>query len=245
MNFTLLTKFGKKMKLVTTVFTIAIISVLLVAATQLDTDWVSSGQSIVNWRSQPLETKITPHNVNKLDKLFAIPADGDVSATPNISKGVAYFPDWGGSLWAVDAQSGAQKWKVNLGDYTGIPGTVSRTTPTSAGVGTLLVATQQGTYLLAIDQRDGSLQWKLQLDSFPYAIMTSSPSVFQGVAYIGVASIEEAVAANPDYTCCTFLGSVVAVDLSTHSIAWRTYTAPDNGGQPGGYSGNSVWGSSQ
>lgn len=234
---------GKSLKVIATLLIVAALSSLLVAATTAPASWTSAGQSIVNWRSQPLETTISPNNVGKLAPLFSVATDGDVSATPNVSGGVAYFPDWAGRLWAVNATTGATIWKVNLGDYTGIPGTVSRSTPTSATKGTLLVGTQQGAYLLAIDQRDGSLQWKLQLDAMPFAVLTSSPSVFRGFAYIGVASVEEAVAANPSYPCCVFRGSVVAVNLSTASIAWKTYTVPDNQGQPGGYSGNSVWGS--
>lgn len=60
----------------------------------------------------------------------------------------------------------------------------------------------------------------------------------------GVSSLEELWAANPSYPCCTFRGSMLKVDLATGNILWRTYTVPDNGGQTGGFSGNSVWGSS-
>jgi polyvinyl alcohol dehydrogenase (cytochrome) len=78
-----------------------------------------------------------------------------------------------------------------------------------------------------------------KLDSHPAAIITSSPVVFQGVVYAGVSSREELVGA----VCCTFRGSVVALDAATGSIIWQTRTVPDNGGLPGGYSGGAVWGS--
>ncbi|HEY3310783.1 MAG TPA: PQQ-binding-like beta-propeller repeat protein [Anaerolineales bacterium] len=244
MWFNLFQKTGKSGKSIQTLLVLSLISVLLVAATIPVANWTSSGQSIINWRSQPLETSITPGNVASLTPMFSITTDGDVSATPNISGGIAYFPDWGGSLWAVNATTGAPIWKVKLGNYTGIPGTVSRTTPTSATKGVLLVGTQEGAFLLAINQRDGSLIWRTKLDNHPFAIISTSPSVFKGVAYLGVASIEEAVAANPAYPCCTFRGSAVAVDIATGVIKWKTYTVPNNNNQPGGYSGNSVWGSS-
>jgi polyvinyl alcohol dehydrogenase (cytochrome) len=38
-----------------------------------------------------------------------------------------------------------------------------------------------------------------------------------------------------------FRGSVVAVEATTGKLLWKTYTIPDNGGKPGGYSGNPVW----
>jgi polyvinyl alcohol dehydrogenase (cytochrome) len=233
---------GKKSQLAAAILMIVVL-LFSIAATTSTADWTSSGQSINNLRSQPLETKISAKNAGKLTQLFAVSTDGDVSATPNISGGVAYFPDWAGNLYAVNATSGDVIWKVNLGDYTGIPGTVSRSTPTSATGGTLLVGTQQGAYLLAIDQRNGSLQWKVQIDAHPLAILTASPSVFKGVAYLGVASLEEGAAADPNYPCCTFRGSVAAVSIATGQILWKTYTVPANGGVPGGYSGNGVWGS--
>ena len=37
---------------------------------------------------------------------------------------------------------------------------------------------------------------------------------------------------------------MVALDLATGAIDWKTYMMPDNGGKPGGYSGAAVWGSS-
>jgi polyvinyl alcohol dehydrogenase (cytochrome) len=240
---------GKKLAFILLVMVMA---TSLIAASSTTASWTSSGQSIVNWRSQPLETKITVKNASKLSPLFSVETDGDISATPNVSNGVVYFPTWGplnsygfsegGSLYAVDATSGVVIWQKSLSDYTGLAGTVSRTTPTSATEGTLLVPTQKGAYLLAIDQNNGSLLWKVQLDTHPLAIITSSPSVYHGIAYMGVASLEEAAAADPSYPCCSFRGSIVAVNLSTHAIVWKTYTISD-AASAAGYTGNGVWGS--
>lgn len=239
----------KTRKLLATSLMAAIIGVLMIAATSSSAAWTSSGQSIVNWRSQPLETTITNKNVSNLSPLFAIPTDGDVTATPNISGGVAYFPDFSGSLWAVNATTGATIWKVNLSNYTGIAGTISRATPTSATKGMLLVVTQHAAgrvsdaYLLVINQRDGSLVGKVQVDDQVFSGVTSSPSVFQGVAYLGVSSGEELWAGLiPNYPCCVFRGSVVAVslaDFANPAVIWKSYTVPANIG----YSGNGVWGS--
>src|SRR5262249_50056669 len=72
----------------------------------------------------------------------------------------------------------------------------------------------------------------------PYAIVTSSPAVVDGIVYTGVASTEEALAGFvPGFQCCKARGSVVAVNADTGSIKWKTYTIPP------GYSGGGVWGS--
>ena len=43
----------------------------------------------------------------------------------------------------------------------------------------------------------------------------------------------------PGYACCTFRGSMVALDLATGAILWKTYMTPEPD-----YPGNAVWGSS-
>ena len=59
--------------------------------------------------------------------------------------------------------------------------------------------------------------------------------------YQGISSIEEGLAAQPSYPCCTFRGSIVALDARTGKMLWKTFDMPDNGGQLGGYSGGAVW----
>ena len=60
---------------------------------------------------------------------------------------------------------------------------------------------------------------------------------------------EEGLAGTAGYVCCTFRGAVVALDVRTGQILWKTYMVPSNNGGgdinlPGFYSGNGVWGSS-
>jgi polyvinyl alcohol dehydrogenase (cytochrome) len=44
---------------------------------------------------------------------------------------------------------------------------------------------------------------------------------------VPVSSIEELVGADSKYPCCTFRGSVVALDAATGEVAWKTYVIPD------------------
>jgi polyvinyl alcohol dehydrogenase (cytochrome) len=65
-----------------------------------------------------------------------------------------------------------------------------------------------------------------------------------------VSSVEEAVGAQPTYECCTFRGSIVALDPATGDELWRTYMITDaptargknaKGAQLWGPSGAAVW----
>jgi polyvinyl alcohol dehydrogenase (cytochrome) len=203
--------------------------------------WTSSGQNIANTRYQNTESKINVTNVGLLGVKWVFMTQGDVSATPVLDGARVYFPDWAGNLYAVDRKTGAQLWKASIPGLTGIPGDKARATPALSG-DKIFVGTQGpfggGGKMLAFSKDTGALLWATQLEDHPAAIITQSATVHDGRVYVGVASQEEALAALvPGYVCCTFRGSILALDEATGAILWKTYTAPD------GYSGSAVWGS--
>jgi polyvinyl alcohol dehydrogenase (cytochrome) len=207
------------------------------AAADSDKDWPMFGQNLQNTASAD---KGKVKDVSKLALKWTFTTGGDVSARAAVVDDVAYFPDWGGNLWAVNTKNGTKRWGHQLSDY-GLPAnTQSRTTPAVVG-GVVYLGTQEGAWLLAIDAKSGNLLWKTQLESpanDPFAISTVSPAVSGGVIYTGVASTEEGLAGFvPGFPCCKARGSVVAVNAKTGAIVWKTYTVP------AGYSGGGVWGS--
>jgi len=98
--------------------------------------------------------------------------------------------------------------------------------------------------VLGIDKATGALLWKTKVDSHFSAIVTQSAQVYGNTAFVGLASNEEAFA-NQDlsggipYTCCTFRGKLVALDVKTGQIKWETFMVPADPG----YSGSAIWGS--
>ncbi|MEU3457741.1 PQQ-binding-like beta-propeller repeat protein [Micromonospora sp. NPDC006766] len=206
------------------------------------TDWTSNGKDLLNTRSNLLETKITTKNVSRLKAKWTFATHGDVSATPIVSQGAVYFPDWGGYLYKLNAATGKQIWSRKISDYDGVAGSISRTAVAISG-NTLYLGTQSGARLLAVDANTGSLKWSRQLDAHAAAVLTMSPIVYNGVVYEGVSSTEgEMSAFVPGYRCCTFRGSFNAVDAATGKILWKRYMVPDNNGQPDGYAGGAMWG---
>ena len=203
-------------------------------------DWPMFGQNLHNTASA---SDGSLRDVAKLKVKWSFTTGGDVSARAAVVDGRAYFPDWGGNLWAVDVRNGRKAWGHQLSDY-GLPAdTHSRTSPAVAD-GVVYVGTQEGAWLLAIDARTGTLIWKTQLESpaiNPYAMITASPAVADGLLFTGIASNEEGLAGLvPGFVCCKGRGSVVAVHLhgpQRGKIAWQTFTVPE------GYSGGGVWSS--
>lgn len=202
-------------------------------------DWPMFGQNAANTASNQAEG-LTAGNVSQLKVKWTLTTAGDVSARAAVVNGVAYFPDWGGNLWAVNASTGSVVWSHQLADYVGAAtGSVhSRTSPAVVG-GIVYVGTQEGGAVLAINAASGTLAWKTRLEpADPFAVVTASPTVVNGVVYTGVASIAEGGSIyGITISSVPARGSAVALDASTGAIKWKTYTVPV------GYSGGGVWGS--
>src|SRR5438270_4464696 len=236
--------------------TAALISVLLLVATlsaQSKPDvhrsgqWRIAGQNLNNTWSQPAEHSIGPANVQNLKTKWVFTTGGDVSATPTVDGDAVYFPDWGGNLFAVKKNTGGLIWSHKISEYDGVDGAVSRVSPAVDGNQVIIGDIQggktvhNGANVISVDRESGTLQWMTRVDDHPAAIITGSPVIFRGVVYIGVSSSEETLALEPTYPCCSFRGSIVALDEKNGAMLWKTFDVPDNGGQTGGYSGGAIW----
>jgi len=209
--------------------------------------WRIAGRDLNNSRSQQSERQITAADAAQLVAKWVFTTGSDVSATPTVAGNAVYFPDWAGNLYAVRADTGTLLWSRQIADYNGRAGSISRVSPAIyndeliIGDNMATSVTHNGAHVIGIDRNTGALRWITQVDAHPAAIITGSP-VFNGSSvYVGVSSNEEALATNPAYPCCTFRGSMVALDATTGAVLWKTYTLPDNGGLTGGYSGNAIW----
>jgi polyvinyl alcohol dehydrogenase (cytochrome) len=227
-------------------------------------DWPMFGQNVCNTASQANAGAISPDTVSRLTTKWVFSASGDVSATPAAVGDGVYVPDWGGMIHRVDAATGQAVWSKRVSDLVqqpaAITGFVSRTTPLvtkdSVVFGTMrqvpdIYSTQSpSAFLIAVDRNTGAPQWVTPLHAgHVAAIITGSPVLDGDRLYVGVSSSEEYFAElGPLYSCCTFRGSVVAVDVLTGTIIWRTYMIRDDvyfdaQGAPSGYAGAAVWSS--
>ena len=209
-------------------------------------NWTNAGGDLRNTKSQTSESKLSVANVGGLVVKWAFNTAGDVSATPAVYDGHVFVPDWGGFLYSINAKTGLADWTVSIPAASGVPLDKVRATP--AVTDTLVIVGTQGSifvpgggpggWVMAFDRATGQLVWKTQADPHIAAIITQSPTVFNGRVYVGVASQEEALAAFVPGYALSFRGSMLALDLATGQILWKTYTAPT------GFTGNAVWGSS-
>ncbi len=201
--------------------------------------WPFWGGNLNNTHAGANENEINPDNAAKLQQKWVFQTAGDVSATPTVSQGSVYVPDWGGFIYRINAETGKAIWSHKVSEYTGNAKSVTRNSlaigPTQLIFGDQAIAAT-GAVLLSVDRATGKLLWKSTLDTSFGAVITSSPVIVGDKVYVGVASLQENLALQPGFKL-TFRGSVVALDLQTGHILWQTYTIP------AGYTGGSVWGS--
>jgi polyvinyl alcohol dehydrogenase (cytochrome) len=208
--------------------------------------WPVAGQSAANLRSQPAESYLGPANVNSLVAKWVFTTGSDVSATPTVGADAVFVPDWSGNLFAINLETGAQLWSHRISEYDGYSTAVTRVSPALYN-NSLIIGDNEsgvphdGANVISVNQQTGVLQWITKVDSHPAAIITGSPVVVGNVIYQGISSIEEGLSVDPTYACCTFRGSVVALNADTGAILWQTFMVPDNKGKTGGYSGAPIW----
>ncbi|GAA1991461.1 PQQ-binding-like beta-propeller repeat protein [Kitasatospora viridis] len=207
-------------------------------------------------RSNPDEHQITPATVSGLKLKWAFTYANlpyaRTGSQPAIVDGVLYVGAPDAKFYALDAKTGATKWVYDTTPVAG-PADASHQNLIRDGAavsgGRVYFGDSRG-YVYALDTKTGKLDWAAKADDHPLAEMTSSPLVSDGKVYIGVSSGEAGAAANPNYPCCTFRGSVVAFDARTGKIDWKYYTLPPaqrtgswpSGAAQYGPSGVAVWG---
>ncbi len=76
----------------------------LAASPVMAQEWPMFGSDTTNTASNG--SNISTENVAKLKVKGTFTTNGDVSARAAVVNDVAFFPDWGGNIWAVDTRKG-------------------------------------------------------------------------------------------------------------------------------------------
>ena len=181
--------------------------------------WFSYGYDLSGGKAT-LDGAIGASNVRDLGLAWSFEVDGPVTSTPVFADGVTFVGSYDGNLYAIDLATGANVWtyatgaavmEPNLQIPLGIPG--------SAHVnGDVVYVGDSAAVLHAIDRSSGEVIWKTTIDDQPNACIWSSPVVWNGLVFVGSASI-----AKED----GFRGGVVALDAATGEITWHTFVVPD------------------
>jgi len=214
--------------------------------------WSGWGADLANTRAQDAATAgFTAAEVPrlKLKWAFGFPGDVSASAQPTIAAGQVFVGSQGGRVYALNSTTGCVNWWFEAPVTVRSAVVIGRVETES---GTSLAAFFGDVFgvVYAVAADTGKLLWKVRVDSHPAARITGSPTFYRGRLYVPVSSSEEASAIAPDYQCCRFRGSVVALDGGTGKQVWKTNTINEearptkknkNGTQLWGPSGVAIW----
>jgi polyvinyl alcohol dehydrogenase (cytochrome) len=182
--------------------------------------WSNWGAGLTNMRFQPAkEAGLKADDLPKLTVkwAFAFPDTTVLRSQPAVYRGRVFAGSQDGSIYALDAETGCVHWTttvqaevrsgINVAEVDGRPA--------------LFFGDSSG-YLYGLDASTGKQLWKVSLDEHAATKATSTPVFYQGRLYVGASSLEEALSVAPAYVCCTFRGSVSAVQATDGKVLWKT-----------------------
>jgi polyvinyl alcohol dehydrogenase (cytochrome) len=209
--------------------------------------WNGWSTSATNSRFQDASTAgLTASNVPalKLKWAFNLGAVTIARSQPTVVGGRVYIATVTGAVFSLDANTGCTHWgfKANqvrsgiaVGEADGTPAVFF---PDAGGT------------VYALNAATGAVLWQVRPVDHMATMATATPRVHNGVVYQPLSSFEEVLGGNASYQCCTFRGSVVALDAATGKKLWQTFTileAPQPtrknaaGTQQYGPSGAGIW----
>jgi polyvinyl alcohol dehydrogenase (cytochrome) len=206
--------------------------------------WNGWGANTQNTRYQDIQMAgLAAGDVPRLKLKWAFGFPGELSADgqPSIAGGRIFVGTQSGTVYALGAATGCVHWTFNADAAVRAAITIARA---AAGDRYVAFVGDRAANVYALDATTGALIWKSHVDDHPFARVTASPAYHDGRVYVGVASGEETAGAVPEYPCCTFRGSLVALDASNGERVWKTYTIEEPRTRAKNRIGTQLWGPS-
>jgi len=180
-------------------------------------DWATTG---IDERASRFQRNpgLTAADIPKLKVKWAFSMTG--GGQPSVVGDWLFVTNRSGKFYALDAKTGCVHWSVD--DLVARATPVVQKSPISPS-GWLAVVSQSDRHVRAFDAQTGKELWKSeQLESHPASVLTAAPVIAGDRLLVPISSIEEAAAMSKAYACCTFRGSLAALDLKTGKLIWKT-----------------------
>ena len=158
----------------------------------------------------------------KLKWAFGLPNAASMYSQPTVAGGRVFLGADTGYVYALDAKSGCVAWGFQASAGVRNAPSIGAVKGHAGSSYAAYFGDLRGN-VYALDAATGKALWIVSVDPHPLAAVTGSPILHKGRLYVPLASREEAAGGGPDYPCCTFRGSVVALDADTGKQIWKTH----------------------
>jgi polyvinyl alcohol dehydrogenase (cytochrome) len=182
----------------------------------------------------------------KLKWAFGFPDSNSAWGGLTAVSGRIFTGSQNGTVYSLDSRTGCVYWAFSAQSGVRTPVTIGAR---GGGKFTAYFGDNSGT-AYALDAFTGEKLWSQKIEEHPVARITGQISLFDNRLYVPMASYEETMGSSTSYECCTFRGSITAVNPQTGAILWKTYTIPEEpkpraktraGGRFWGPVGAAVW----
>ena len=181
---------------------------------------VGWGADLANTRFIPAEeSRLAAADVPRLELAWAYRFPGALRARSQATAayGALYVGSQDGTVYALDAKSGCLRWSHRVSAEVRTAIVVGGGASPTAYFGDLIGRVH------AVDALRGTPRWTIRADDHPNTTITGSPVLHGGRLYVPLSSLEVTSAADPRYECCSFRGSVLALDAATGATLWKRY----------------------
>ncbi len=194
-------------------------------ATSPKIDGWGMGQRNQRYYNEP-DLKINATNVGdlELDWVFAFPTASRARVQPTIAGNTLFTASQLGTIYALDRQTGCTRWTFQADAEVRSALVIERDSTNKAS---RLYFSDFNAFVYAVDLKTQKLLWKVKIDDHPNATITGTLSIFEDRLFVPVSSTEVLESADEKYACCTFRGSMVALNKADGAMVWKTYTIAD------------------
>jgi polyvinyl alcohol dehydrogenase (cytochrome) len=215
--------------------------------------WNGHGNGLAANRYQPANAgKLTAADLPrlKLKWAFGFAGVGAARTQPAVAGGRLFVASENGEVHALDPKTGCTFWtyKAQAGVRTAMSVAPYRSANGQRGNAVYFGDGRANVY--AVDAQTGTQLWTTKIETHASAGITGAPIVHDGRLFIGTQGLgEEGRGSTGGYACCTFRGSLTALDTSSGAVLWRTYTIDETrpraknkeGVQMFGPAGGGIW----
>ena len=207
--------------------------------------WNGWSPDAANTRYQP-NPGIKSADVARLKVKWTFAYDGSKNTQVTAIGDRLFTGSSAGGVYSLNARTGCAYWRYDA--PAGVRAAVVVDKFAKSPSGYAVFVSDMSMTVRALDALTGKPIWVSEkLETHPAALLTGGATLYKGVLYVPVSSSEEVAAGREGYACCSFRGSVVALDEATGKQLWKTFTIaqepkPYKGDKPQlGPAGAAIW----